>query len=333
MEFERRLSGLELRAEGRRLSGTVLAYGDVSPSHRERFEPGAIRLAEAVHLDLHHDPERAVAWHPGGGLALDNGRQALTMRATLPPIPAADRALAEIRAGRVNGLSVEFRALAERREAGLRVIERAELRGIGIVRSPSYGGSRVEARAKSGRTLRAAVPVDRDLQCECIATRGPGSGAACAGMVRFEKEIAEPMAAMIDRAFEEAQAGIQGRDVLAVHKDYAGMIASARRGSLRATPGAAGLELEVDLPAGRVGDDVVSASEAAGVIVRPLIDYEADETEFTDTPEGRVVKRAAIRAFLIGATDSREGWPDARIAYDGEERTVAPRRRERRIWL
>ena len=37
--MERRTFGTEVRAEGRRLSGVVLAYGDVSPSHRERFEP------------------------------------------------------------------------------------------------------------------------------------------------------------------------------------------------------------------------------------------------------------------------------------------------------
>ena len=48
--------------------------------------------------------ERAVAWHPGGGLALANSRDVLTMRAELPPIPAADRALAEIKAGRVDGI-------------------------------------------------------------------------------------------------------------------------------------------------------------------------------------------------------------------------------------
>ena len=154
-------------------------------------------------------------------------------------------------------------------------------------------------------------------------------------MIRFEKEVAEPMAAMIQRAFDEAQAGINGSDVLAVHKDYSGVVASARRGTLRATAGARGLEIEADLPSGRVGDDVVAASEAAGVIARPLIDYESDETAFADTAEGRVVTRARVRAFLIGSTDARAGWPDARIAYDGngEERNAAPRRRERRIWL
>ena len=334
MEFERRFAGVELRAEGRRLSGVAMRYGDISPSHRERFEPGSIRLAESVHLDLHHDPERAIAWHPGGGLVLDNGRQTLAMRTEpLPPIPAADRALAEIRAGRVNGLSVEFRALAERRDRGIRVIEAAVLSGIGIVRSPSYGGSRVEARARSGRTLRATMPTDENLSCECIAQgRDPS---ACRAMIRFENEVMAPMAAMIRDAFEEAQAGIAGRDILAVQKDYGRPLASARRGTLRASPGAGGLDIEVDLPTGNAGDDVVAASEAAGVIARPLIDYESEETEFTDTPEGRVVTRARPRAFLIGATDSREGWPDARIDYDAEERSrpVAPRERGRRAWL
>ena len=327
MEFERRITGLELRAEGRRLSGTVMRYGDVSPTHRERFDPGSIRLAEAVHLDLFHDPERAVAFMPGGGLSLANGRDALTMTATLPPIPAAERALAEIRAGRVGGLSVEFRSLKDRREGNLRVIEQAELRGIGIVRSPSYGDSRVEARARSGRTLRATVPFDRDLQCDCIAQGG--GGAECAGIVRFQQNIAEPIAAMIQRAYEDAQAGIAGRDVLAVAKDYSNPIASARRGTLRATPGPQGLDIEADLPTGRVGDDVVAASETAGVVARPLISYDDPETEFVDTPGGpRVVSRFRPRAFLVGSTDARQGWDDARIDYDAERSAVvAPRRR------
>ena len=132
MTTERRQAG-EVRAEGRRLTGTVMPYGEVSPSHRERFEPGALRMAEAVPLNLFHDPERAIAWQPGGGLALTQDRRALTMTATVPPIPAGDRALALVREGRANGLSVEFHAKRERREDGLRVIEEAVLSGIGLV--------------------------------------------------------------------------------------------------------------------------------------------------------------------------------------------------------
>ena len=108
-------------------------------------------MADSVPLNLSHDAMRAVAWQPGGGLELADGDDALRMVAELPPIPAGDAALALVREGRANGLSIEFRAVRERREAGLRVVEEAELRGIAIVSRPSYEASRIEARA--GRRL------------------------------------------------------------------------------------------------------------------------------------------------------------------------------------
>ena len=322
MTVERRTGG-ELRAEGRRLSGVVMAFGDVSPSHRERFEPGAFAFAEAVPLNLHHDAERAVAWQPGGGLELRQDRRALSMTATLPPIPAADRALAMVRAGQATGLSVEFQPVKERQEDGLRVVETALLTGVGIVRSPSYGGSRVEARAKSGRTLRARIPIDRDLVCECIA-QGQASAANCVNMVKFSRYSADLMADAIGKAETE---------VLAVFKDYTRPLASARRGSLRAVSTDDGLDLEIDLPTGEAGDMTVSASETAGVIARPLIDY--DRSEFQDSDTGRMVERPHLRAILIGSTDARGGWPDARIDYDGEDgnRAEARSRQRRRLWL
>ena len=150
-DLERRAALGELRVEGRRLTGIVIRYGETSPSHRERFEPGALRMAEAVHLDLYHDRERVIAYMPGGGLELAGGESAVELSAELPPIPAADRALEEIRTGKANGLSVEFRAVRERREAGVRVIEEAVLKGIGLVSRPSYLGSRVEARHRGRR--------------------------------------------------------------------------------------------------------------------------------------------------------------------------------------
>ena len=320
--MERRTGG-ELRAEGRRLSGTVLRFGDISPSHRERFEAGAFAFADAVPLNLHHDPERAVAWQPGGGMELRQDNEVLSMSAELPPIPAADRALAMVRAGQATGLSVEFQPVRERREDGLRVVEAALLTGIGIVRSPSYGGSRVEARAKSGRTLRARIPYDTELACECIAQLGPGRGGACVPMVRFQQYAGDLMAEAIQNA---------EREVLAVFKDYSRPLGSARRGTLRAVSTDDGLDVEIDLPTGEAGDMAVSASEAAGIIARPLIDY--DRSEFMDTESGRMVERPHLRAILIGSTDAREGWPDARIDYDGADTERAEARgQRRRLWL
>ena len=129
-----------------------MKYGEVSASHRERFEPGAFRMADSVVLDLAHNREKALAWSPGGGLELSDRGEALELTAELPPIAAADRALDEIRAGTATGLSVEFRALKESHINGVRVIEEAELSGVGIVSRPSYEGARIEARArKHGR--------------------------------------------------------------------------------------------------------------------------------------------------------------------------------------
>ena len=147
-EVERRAALGEIRVEGRKIVGTVIRYNEVSPSHKERFAPGSIRMADAIHLDLDHDPERAVAYQPGGGLELVDGDASLELTAELPPIPAADRALDDIRTGRAAGLSLEFRAVKETRVDGVRVIEEAELSGVGIVKRPSYEGSRVEARSR-----------------------------------------------------------------------------------------------------------------------------------------------------------------------------------------
>ena len=151
MDTERRAALGEIRVEGRTISGVVMKYGDVSPSHRERFEPGSLRMAESVYLDLHHDPMRAVAWAPDGGLDLRFDDDGVHLDATLPPLPAADLALAEVRSGKSTGLSLEFRCLKDTREAGIRVIGEALITGVAIVQSPSYADSRVEARARRRR--------------------------------------------------------------------------------------------------------------------------------------------------------------------------------------
>ena len=318
MEIERRSALGEIRIEGRKLTGVVLRYGDVSSTHRERFEPGSLRMAESVHLDLHHDVERVIAWAPGGGLALANGRDALRMAADLPPIPAADRALAEIKAGRVGGLSVEFRAVKESRIDDIRVIEDAVLSGIGIVRAPSYDGSRVEARRRSGRTMRARIPAGRSVECRC-------SGAEC----KFAKMVKEGMEQAFNSAFRQFE-----REVVAGFGSYDMPLASASSGTLRGRIlGNGDGEVEIDLPADSVGAATLAAHEAAGVIVRPHIDAAAAES----TVEGgtRVYQTMPIRAFLVSATDAREGWPAPVLTATPEELASADAARSRRPprWL
>ena len=317
--MERRVYGTEVRAEGRRLSGIVLAYGDVSPSHRERFEPGALRLADAVHLDLHHDPERAVAWHPGGGLQLRQTRRALTMTADLPPIPAADRALAEVRGATATGLSVEFKALVERRDGNLRVIQDAVLSGIGLVRAPSYEQSYVEARRRSGRTLRAIIPADVSVECRC-------SGAQC----RFAKMAKEGLQEAFDKAFRQFE-----HEVVAGFGSYSDSpLASAGSRTLRGKILSNGDgALEIDLPDSAVGAATIAAHEAAGLVVRPHID--SDAAVSTVEGETRIYQSMPIRGILVSATDARQGWPPPVLVPTPDELASAGAPRERRLarWL
>ena len=150
-EFEHLLVGDEVRAEGRVLSGTVMVYGTRPHTYRERFEPGSLELADAVGLNLGHDRSRILAWAPNGGLELSDEDDAMRMSAKLPALPFADKVLQDVRAGNRTGLSIEFRFIKSRVEGGIRIVEKALLRGIGIVTSPEYGDSRVEARARRRR--------------------------------------------------------------------------------------------------------------------------------------------------------------------------------------
>ena len=314
MRTERRAATTELRVAGRKLSGTVMVYGAVSPSHRERFEPGSLRLSENCWLDLYHDPLKAVAWHPGGGLILTNNREALTMRADLPPLPAADRALAEIRGGQISGLSVEFQAEKETRDGGLRVIEQAILRGIGIVRSPSYVESQIEARRRKPRGVRnpwikSEWTARKAGACDC-------QGETC-DTVSFEPG-----------AFTEALAS--DREMLALAGSNR-PLASRNKGTLAIRETEFGdIEIEIDRLAGDtdIGRDVAGQSKATRVVVRPWVDVEA--SEFTEEGTHRTFTRAALKGTIIKPTTADDGW--AEIEIEGE-REAAPRARERRLWL
>ena len=295
-----------------------MRYGDISPDFREKFEPGAFGAVGSVDLNLQHDPAVVVA----RGASLTDSPVALSVRAELPDGSAA---LALVRRRALNGFSVEFRPTREHRDAaGVRVVEAATLTGLALVDRGAYPGAKAEVRARSGRRMRSKIPYDSYLACECIAQRGSGSGGTCIPLVRFTKMAGEEMAKVFDRAFAELE-----RDVLVVAGDFKRPLGSVRKGTLRGKSTDDGLEIEVDLPAGAVGDEIVAAHEAAGVIARPLIDF--DRSEFVDGPEGREYTRPHLRAILVGATDTKAGWPDPTIDYGDPEGRAVPARR--RLWL
>ena len=320
MAPERLALETEARAAGRRVTGDVMVYGEQSPSHRERFEPGALVLADSVSLNLYHDAERSIAWHPGGGLSLDSGPDALRMVAELPPIPAADRALAEIASGRTKGLSIEFRKIRDRYEDGIRIVESAELRGIGLVKKPSYVGSQIEIRRRSGLTLRTVIPKNRRVSCRC-------SGSGC----QYARITGDAINEMIDDVFDK---GV--RDVVAAFASYDQPLASTSLGTVRGRAVRDGAEIEVDLPVGPEGDAVLRAHENVGVVLRPHVDPDLAVSVLEEARQEqgstRVYSKLGVRAFVISATDAREGWPTPDI-IDTPGFDSLRWKREAAIWL
>ena len=296
MTAERVYHGHEVRAEGRRLMGPAIRYGDVSPSHRERFEAGAFALSDGRTrwLDVAHDRNAVIAHTDGGGLELRDTREALLVSATLPAIPAAEAALEGVRSGVYRGFSVEFDSLAERREAGLRVIERAALAGVGLVRSPSYQGSVAEIR--QGK-VRSVIPYGSRLACECQT--------GDCNSVRIERAEAIP-----------------GRDVLAVAGNFRRAIASVRRGSMTLEQTAAGLEVALSgealgLPAAR---ELAEMAKAVPIFMRPIFDREL--SRFVEDGEIAVFELMALRGILLGATDNSDGWPEVEFGEPRAERSA-----------
>lgn len=159
------LTGGQLRRESsdsRRISGVALTYGEsarIAPGIEERFAPGAFgSLDGEAFLNLAHDRGRLLARYPDGGLSFEDTPEALRFAADLPETREADDTLALIASGVLRSVSIEFVPLRESRGAdGARIVERATLRGIGLVDRPAYQGSvldRAEGRGGGRRFFR-----------------------------------------------------------------------------------------------------------------------------------------------------------------------------------
>ena len=315
-ELERRF--VELRqGPGRILEGVAVRYGDTAtlPWGDERFEPGAFGdLAAAdVILNVQHSREKPIARTGGAGLSLVDTHERLALRAELPVTQEADDALALVRAGVLRGLSVEFRAVAERIEGGVRVIERAILSAVGLVDTPAYPASEVEARRRRDERapfLKARWAANRKGACAC---QGPD-----VSDVEFE-----------EGAWSDVLAS--NREVLAVAGDYSKAVASRSRGTLRLSEGQDGaLDIELTREAGATpaGRDLAATAKAVPITARPIIDN--DLSDFADADGVRTFTRAHLRAVLLKPSDRPDGWDPAEIAGDA---VPAPGARRRRVWL
>ena len=89
--------------------------------------------------------------------------------------------------------------------------------------------------------------------------------------------------------------------------------------------------VEIDLTDDDNGRAVLAAHEAAGVIVRPHLDMAA--SEYTKEGDTLHYSKATVRAFIVSATDAREGWPTPTITTAEQAPEPEERRQRRRLWL
>ena len=323
-------AGAEFRVAGRTLSGRVMTYGDISPEHAERFLPGAFGTAPSAPLNIQHDHKMTVLG--AGDYVLSDTPRALEIRAELPTRSAA---LLLVKRGALNGYSVEFHSRAERRESGVRVIERAALVGIGLVDQPSYPDSLAEVRrgggggrgSRGGRlgTFRGRVPAGKKLDCRCA----PGN---CTSAI-FNR-------GSFDNLFDDEDTR---REVLAVVGDYANAIGSRKRGNVRFWSGKNGdLEFAIDVPNSPRGQALMDTFDSVPVLARPVLDVDASDVKVTGTLAE--YSTARVRAMTIGPTDAVAGWTPLRLrdgAADDMPTTTAQEtaalsklgQRRARVWL
>ena len=312
---DRAAHGRELRAEGRTLHGLAMPYGEVSPSHRERFLPGSLRPVDDVYLNIQHDLSQTIAWR-GAGLSLADSADGLRIEAgPFPRTPIHNAVLADVNAGKLRGVSVEFRAQRERTDpqTGIRVIEAAALKGFGLVPDPSYPSARVtEVRARIGGRISGRANLGRPVSCRCRT--------GC-DSIQIEPDA-------MDAALAEAEAGTRQ-----IHAFFSGRydrpLASVGAGlTLRRTGDA--LEVSIDgIPDTQDSRDwLETVGEGAGFYaIRPY--FPDDQSIFRKDGRTAVFSEADLRAIEIAAVTG---------PTEGLERVTVRRRREsrarrRRVWL
>ena len=307
-----RTAPLEFRVSGgRTLVGEAVKYGRLNPrpapgieARSERFEAGSIEPMYPVQLTLQHDSERRLAGTEDGTLRLRDGADALWVEADLREGSAE---LDLVRRRALTGLSVEFIARLERREAGVRVLQRAGMPAVSLVDIGSHESS-VELRAMAGTWLRATIPTRHRCSCEC-------AGAGCNSVI-FDAGSLDLLVDGLD-------------DVVAVTGRLSpeNILGSKQAGTLLLERTADGVALgltEANTPA------AASTRAAAAVSVihaRPLVDVDASESVLEGTT--RRYTRAVVGTILVktAPVDRREGWTAAEVdGADPEARAAVDRR-------
>ena len=339
---ERRVYGGEVRAlPGNLIAGTALRYGEVAPNFRERFMPGAFGRLLDVPLNLQHDPSVSL-----GVAELTDTPAGIEARAR---VPNAIHTL--VRRGSLGGFSVEFTAQEERQEHGIRVIQSARLDGLAVVDRGAYPGSKVEARARTGKVrpgtkvapifdwqdpeeiaakwaAGAKIPT-RDMWSRSAVPKS-GGGCECCGdgvnVVGFRED-----------AWKQVIDAVRRREHrVSIHTgryDVANLLATTDNGSLRLASGPRGLGVFMhagvsDTPAAR---KMITSLPAGRPVVRPLIDF--DRSTYTDVDGVRLYETAFLASLLVKWSPvGGDSWWNILFNDDDDPEDIEPEGRSMAWW-
>ena len=281
--------------EGRTILGNVVVYGDIATTRmgKETFEPGAFGDAASLDCILHmqHERSRPLARTNGGGLVITDSPERLEIAAEMPPTRDGDDALELVNRGVLRGFSSEFHAKRERFDGGTRIIEAANLPGVGLVDTPQYRQSLIiEVRATEDG-ISGMFPYGKDT--------------VISGNGKVRKQRIQPGAFKF--AIDQPD-----REISLVIGDGSRPLASKQAGSLKLTDTPEGLRFEVkQLPKTSYAKDFLSllraGSIAPGIIpIFSRIPKDVDANADYDEPERgnpdvfrRVVNNGLLTALSI----------------------------------
>lgn len=302
------------------VTGVAVKYGARSNPRRgangvyyDRFEKGCFGDVSELDVTLNrgHDQSTTFARTGDGGLVLEDGDDALTVRARPADTQLWRDTKTLIQNGTLRNFSIEVSVPVDkvRYDFGTRTrsIQKARLHGLGIVERGGNVGTEavlhrfnpeVEHYASIAATASGVIPYGEELQCECLKSLG------CRA-VQFDKGAMDEI----------------GDSVLAVGGSYDAPVASVSQKGLRFKETDQGLEWEVDIPDDENGRKILAAAEVAPVVGRPFIDVEASDTTKTGTL--LTYKKAVVRSLILRSTDAIEGWTPAKIVERQNNRKTA----------
>jgi hypothetical protein len=156
---ERRSAPIEVRAQGRRLSGYAATYGvpaKIGPGFTEIIAPGAFRnsLSGDILALQDHDPSKVLGRTRSGTLRLSEDSRGLHFDLDLPDTSHGRDVLELATRGDIGGMSFGFEALDEKWTNDMRELRAIRLHEISVVSSwPAYPDTIVNIRARSLQAL------------------------------------------------------------------------------------------------------------------------------------------------------------------------------------